>query len=687
LIGKRRLTVLNKIAFCSGGLLLLCILAAAVSGFAASYNVDTLEENMLYTHSILGIDSLKIFEDVVVQSGNVGVLNHSAYTQEQVYSFYSSNYIQNDIHIDADAYFEQDTCIYGGSVRIERGSSVYNVYSDELVNEGEIRGEAGLFAEQSYEVYLPEFPEPEPGVEEVVVYWNERRVLPPGRYGKVTVRSRGTLVLLGGSYQFESLEVGYYRARVLIQGQAEVVIKNRLFSFIRCYIGPDKGVGITAKDIGVYVYGEDGRYGFYRGFPKAVYLGRYSEVHANLYAPNGTLWIGHNATAKGAFVGRDVVVGYDAEITLDSLTPKGVISQFADPNLEAAVREALEIPEGVLLVSDLEGLYALNASGREIEDLRGIEDCINLMSLVLEYNEITDIGPLAGLINLMSLNLNDNAVTDLGPLRGLLGLSRLYLGGNGITDDELEHLRGLVNLSNLVLDYNGLKDIGPLAELTKLRSLVLNDNAIEELSALSGLTGLSVLYLYNNAISDIGALKELTGLSVLYLYNNDISDITPLWNLSNLVNLVLDYNRISDISPLSGLTKLSVLYLNVNQISDLSALAGLQELKTLVLDTNQITDISALAGLSNLTELYLGENEIEDISPLQGLLGLYALYLYSNNINDISPLAANSAAGGLGMGDMVYVYDNPLEGDDVDEHIAYLEQQGVLVYWYSSNPF
>jgi internalin A len=683
---KRRVIMCNKRLFCRLAVLVL-ILSPACAVFGASYNVDTTEDNMLYTHSILAIDTLRILEDAVVNSGNVGVLNTSSYTEETVHSFYSYNYLKNDIHVDSDAYLEQDTSIYGGSVCIERGSSVYNVYCDELTNEGEIRGESGLLSEQYYEVYLPEFPEPEPGTEEVAVYWNERRVLPPGHYGRVTVRSRGTLVLTGGVYHFENLEIGYYKARVLVQGQSELVINNRIFSFIKCSIGPDEDAGISAKDIAVYVHGEDGKRGFYRGFPKAVYLGRYSEVHANLYAPNGTVWIGHNSTAKGAFVGKDVVVGYNAEITLDSLKPKGMISQFADPNLEAAVREALEMPDGILLVSDLEQLYALNASGREIKDLRGIEDCVNLMSLVLEYNEITDIGPLASLVNLMSLNLNDNAISDIGPLAGLVGISRLYLGGNALADEELQHLKGLVNLNSLVLDYNGLVDIEPLAELTNLRSLVLNDNAIEDPSPLSGLTGLNVLYLYNNAITDISALKELTNLSVLYLYNNDITDITPLWNLVNLVNLVLDYNRISDITPLSGLSKLSVLYLNVNQISDLTPLSGLVNLKTLVLDTNAITDIAALTGLTSLTELYLGENEIEDLSPLEGLLGLAALYLHSNRINDLSSLAANSAAGGLGAGDTVYVYDNPLEGDDVDEDIAYLESQGVLVYWYSSNPF
>ena len=46
---------------------------------------------------------------------------------------------------------------------------------------------------------------------------------------------------------------------------------------------------------------------------------------------------------------------------------------FPDKNLEAAVREALEKPDGPLTRGDLESLEELNAERRGISDLTGLE--------------------------------------------------------------------------------------------------------------------------------------------------------------------------------------------------------------------------------------------------------------------------------------------------------------------------
>ena len=64
---------------------------------------------------------------------------------------------------------------------------------------------------------------------------------------------------------------------------------------------------------------------------------------------------------------------------------------FPDPNLEAAIREAINKPEGPITDEDLAGLTELDASNRGISDLTGIEHCINLQWLDLRGNQITDI--------------------------------------------------------------------------------------------------------------------------------------------------------------------------------------------------------------------------------------------------------------------------------------------------------
>jgi Leucine-rich repeat (LRR) protein len=63
-----------------------------------------------------------------------------------------------------------------------------------------------------------------------------------------------------------------------------------------------------------------------------------------------------------------------------------------------------------------------------------------------------------------------------------------------------------------------------------------------------------------------------------------------------------------------------------------------------------------LANLTNLTRLDLGDNQISDIYPLVQ--------------ND-----------GLGEGDVVYLWGNPLSYDSINIYIPELQAKGVIVYY------
>jgi Leucine-rich repeat (LRR) protein len=88
---------------------------------------------------------------------------------------------------------------------------------------------------------------------------------------------------------------------------------------------------------------------------------------------------------------------------------------FPDPDLEAAIREAINKPEGPIYVEDLEGLTELDASRRWIKDLTGLEYCTNLERLDLEDNWITDIKPLVdnpGLSFFNCVDLRENPLSE-----------------------------------------------------------------------------------------------------------------------------------------------------------------------------------------------------------------------------------------------------------------------------------
>ncbi len=141
---------------------------------------------------------------------------------------------------------------------------------------------------------------------------------------------------------------------------------------------------------------------------------------------------------------------------------------FPDSNLEATIREAIGKPEGPILSSDLEALSSLDAAGRDITDLTGLEYCTNLAELSLEMNQISDISPLSSLTNLTELYLGVNQISDISPLSSLTNLTEVYLGANQITD--ILPLTLLTNLSELNLQDNPLSNISANVYIPQLET-------------------------------------------------------------------------------------------------------------------------------------------------------------------------------------------------------------------------
>jgi Leucine-rich repeat (LRR) protein len=358
---------------------------------------------------------------------------------------------------------------------------------------------------------------------------------------------------------------------------------------------------------------------------------------------------------------------------------------FPDENLEEAVREAIDKPEGALLISDLEGLSYLDASRREIADLTGLEHCINLTELGLFGNQISDISPLENLTALTWLRLDSNQIIDISPLADLTSLTYLNLYGNEISD--VTTVSNLTSLTTLKLYLNQISDITPVSNLTSLTEIELGNNQIIDIAPLSNLTGLTELQLYLNQISDLSPLSNLTNLTILYLSGNQISDITPLSNLADLSDLRLDNNEISDISPLvdnEGIAEGDVVELRGNPLSaeslctlipqledrgvevlydepqavtfpdaNLEAaireavgkpegaidICDLQGLTELYANEMAITNLTGLEHCTKLLDLRLSDNQITDLTALEHLTSLTYLFLRNNQIQDISPLS------------------------------------------------
>ncbi len=164
-------------------------------------------------------------------------------------------------------------------------------------------------------------------------------------------------------------------------------------------------------------------------------------------------------------------------------------NSIVDENLELAIRDTINKPEGEILNSDLSSLVNLNASNRNIHTIEGLQQCTNLVELSLTGNKhICDLEPIAGLTKLEHLTLMDNQINNVKPLGNLTGLKGLGLQANEI--DDISPLAKLNNLTSLTLAMNEIRDISPLQNLVNLEFLALSDNQIEDIGPLLDNMGL-----------------------------------------------------------------------------------------------------------------------------------------------------------------------------------------------------
>ena len=196
-------------------------------------------------------------------------------------------------------------------------------------------------------------------------------------------------------------------------------------------------------------------------------------------------------------------------VDIASVLPSPKFISIPDPNLAKVMREALGLsPNERLTDQHMWGLTKLNANGKQIQNLTGLEHARRLTQLQLRHNNISELSPLSRLSKLTVLDLNNNTLSDISAVANLTQLTQLLLSGS---------------------------------------------SSIRDISAVANLTQLKVLSLADNNISDISAVANLRNLTDLYLFDNDISNIVPLIPLARLKLLVISGNPISDRDTLARL--------------------------------------------------------------------------------------------------------------------------------------
>lgn len=133
------------------------------------------------------------------------------------------------------------------------------------------------------------------------------------------------------------------------------------------------------------------------------------------------------------------------------------VVQFEDPVLEKAVRDELDLPDGVVTKAHMASLQRLWLPFHgKVQSLQGLEHAVNLDALNTNYNEIKDLTPLADLPNLTKLYVRSNQISDLSTLSTLPSLRTVTLSENYI-DVHAEHNQTVIaDLAQRQVEVEGL---------------------------------------------------------------------------------------------------------------------------------------------------------------------------------------------------------------------------------------
>lgn len=110
----------------------------------------------------------------------------------------------------------------------------------------------------------------------------------------------------------------------------------------------------------------------------------------------------------------------------------------------------LDVPLEYHHLDDIDG--EMDLSSYEIEDLTGVEYCLNISSLDLSHNSISDVSLIGSLTDLEELYLAHNDITDVSPLKNNRHLRVLDISENQV--DDISPLYGLDELEFVNLHGN-----------------------------------------------------------------------------------------------------------------------------------------------------------------------------------------------------------------------------------------
>lgn len=213
---------------------------------------------------------------------------------------------------------EPTSGVYGDSLVLRQNAQVQQVFYNQLSNQGVILGAQHTPLALPLFTTLPPVPAFTAGTQNIEVAQKGALRLNADTYGQLQVQQKATVTFSGGVYNFTAWDIGQ-EAALYFEAPTEIRIAGRLLVNQKTYLGPAPGAtGLDARNIVIYVTGQNGSGGGINENPKAAELGQKDVVIANVYAPNGTLWLKQENQVTGGLIGRWIVAEQKTNLTLQS---------------------------------------------------------------------------------------------------------------------------------------------------------------------------------------------------------------------------------------------------------------------------------------------------------------------------------------------------------------------------------
>ncbi|MBF2663445.1 leucine-rich repeat domain-containing protein, partial [Listeria seeligeri] len=253
----------------------------------------------------------------------------------------------------------------------------------------------------------------------------------------------------------------------------------------------------------------------------------------------------------------------------------------------------------VVTQEQLDSITSLNASGKNITDVTGINQLTNLTSIDLSQNQLTSIAPITDLTSLTSLNVSNNllSIVVITTAQNIPNLTSLNISNNPtITKLSIADQAKLTSFSAAL--GGGVQSA--LEELT-LSNLPVLTQAVGTTNSANSVT-------FSN-YSDVLATVKLNGLPKIQNadFDSNFIDEVDVHDMAALTTLDLHANELTEINKLADLPALTNLDADSNQLTNagIANVVQLDALQTLYLDSNLLTSftLDAENDLPNLTNL------------------------------------------------------------------------------------